>query len=55
MANFWFIYSVLVGFADRSSQTLAVTWERGRGVRKPTVQIDGGMDNSVRHLVPATR
>jgi hypothetical protein len=33
--------------------TNTLTWERGRNVRKPLVQIDSGTDNSVRHLMPA--
>ena len=33
--------------------TNTLTWERGRNIRKPVVQIDSGMDNSVRHLTPA--
>ena len=35
--------------------TNTLTWERGRNVRKPAVQIDNGMDNSVRHLTPASQ
>ena len=30
--------------------TNAFTWERGRNITKPAVQIDSGMDNSVRHV-----
>jgi hypothetical protein len=30
--------------------TNAFTWERGRSVAQPAVQIDSGMDNSVRHV-----
>jgi hypothetical protein len=30
--------------------TNTLTWERGRNVRKPVVQIDSGLDNSVRHM-----
>lgn len=30
--------------------TNTITWERGRNVSKPAVQIGGGMDNSVRHV-----
>jgi hypothetical protein len=28
---------------------------RGRNVRKPVVEIDSGMDNSIRDLVPASQ
>lgn len=31
--------------------TNTLTWERGRNVRKPTVQIDSGVNNSVRQVV----
>jgi hypothetical protein len=30
--------------------TNTLTWERGRNTRKPVVQIDSGVDNSVRRL-----
>lgn len=33
--------------------TNILTWQRGRNVHRPTVEIDNGMDNSVRHLTPA--
>jgi hypothetical protein len=34
--------------------TNTITWQRGRNVRKPSVQITGGMDNSVRHVTQAS-
>jgi hypothetical protein len=38
-----------------TGHTNTVTWERGRGVPEPTVQVRDGMNNSVRHLAPATQ
>jgi len=38
-----------------TGHTNTVTWERGRGVREPTVQVRDGMNNSVRQLAPATQ
>ena len=35
--------------------TNTLTWQRGRSISKPVVQIDSGTDNSVRHLTLATQ
>jgi hypothetical protein len=32
-----------------------IFWQRGRNARKPTVQIDSGVDNSVRRLAPVSQ
>jgi Protein of unknown function (DUF3060) len=42
-----------VASIEVTGHTNTLTWERGRNVRKPSVQIDSGMDNSVQHLTPA--
>jgi hypothetical protein len=44
-----------VAAIEIGGHTNTLTWERGRNVRKPVVQIDSGMDNSVRHLTPASQ
>jgi hypothetical protein len=44
-----------VAAIEVGGHTNTLTWERGRNVRRPTVQIDSGMDNSVRHLTPASQ
>ena len=42
-----------VASIEVTGHTNTLTWERGRNVSKPSVQIDSGMNNSVRHLMPA--
>jgi hypothetical protein len=42
-----------VASIEVTGHTNTLTWERGRNVGKPSVQIDSGTDNSVRHLMPA--
>jgi hypothetical protein len=44
-----------VAAIEVGGHTNTLTWERGRNVRKPVVQIDSGTDNSVRHLTPASQ
>jgi hypothetical protein len=42
-----------VASIEVTGHTNTLTWERGRNVGKPSVQIDSGTGNSVRHLMPA--
>jgi hypothetical protein len=44
-----------VAAIEIGGHTNTITWEHGRNARRPAVQIDSGMDNSVRHLTPASQ
>jgi hypothetical protein len=44
-----------VAAIEIGGHTNTLTWERGRNARRPAVQIDSGMNNSVRHLTPASQ
>ena len=41
-----------VAAIEVTGHTNVLTWERGRNIRRPAVQIDIGTDNTVRHLTP---
>lgn len=43
------------GAIEVGGHTNKIFWQRGRNVSKPVVQIDSGMDNTVRHEVPANQ
>lgn len=44
-----------VAAIEIGGHTNTILWQRGRNVQKPVVQIDSGMDNSVRHAVSASQ